>query len=256
MIDQVPSEIDISVIVTLHREGILAHASLISICQSISSARSSGVMVELIIVLDNADAKTTEIVEGHPRLDGDFRILHVTNGDLALSRHSGIAVSRGAYISLVDGDDIVSRDYFQLHFERAAALDKDHVLHPEMVISFGQYNAFNWQVDQAGQYFHKPSLLKINPWISAAFAHRSVFERVPQVAIDTRKTGFGFEDWNWNCETIAKGMVHRLAPGTAYFYRRKFVGSMNKNSLSANAVMPPNSLFDSSLVTPEDRNRD
>lgn len=239
---------DVSVVVTFHNEGVLAHASLTSISQSCRRATDSGMKVELILVLDKADSLTVSSILNHPKLDGEEVVIHVTNGDLALSRHSGIDSANGEFICIVDGDDLISRDYVERHFREAQNHGENVALHPEMVVSFGMYNAFSWQVDQGGEYFDKPSLLMVNPWISAVFARKSLFEAVPQVQIDTKKTGFGFEDWCWNCETIAAGIEHRLAWGTVYMYRRKFVGSMNENSRVAKAVMPPNSLFNASLI--------
>ncbi|MEF2155275.1 glycosyltransferase family A protein [Luteimonas sp. FXH3W] len=242
------SHVDVSVVVTFHNEGVLAHTALTSICQSSLRAIAAGVRVEVILVLDRADSLTVSSVLNHPKMGGGEVLLHVSNGDLALSRHSGIDVARGEFICIVDGDDLISRDYVLRHFLESQKHGENVALHPEIVVSFGMYNAFSWQVDQGGEYFDKPSLLVVNPWISAVFARKTLFESIPQVEINTVKTGFGFEDWCWNCETIAAGIEHRLAWGTVYMYRRKFSGSMNENSRIAKAIVPPNSLFKSSLL--------
>ena len=33
--------------------------------------------------------------------------------------------------------------------------------------------------------------------------------------------GFAFEDWQWNCETMTSGYVHRIAGDTIIFKRRR-----------------------------------
>ena len=235
--------VDLSVIVTFHREGILAHTTLRSYTASRALARASGLAVEFVLVLDNADFLTRDIVVSHPELDGTELIVESHSGDAALARNIGISKASGRYICTLDGDDIISRDYMQRHVEFALVSPDHFILHPEFVVSCGMYNAFNWQIDQRGQYYSRDSLLSINPWISAVFGAREVFVEVPYAACYPSTTGFGYEDWYWNCETTAAGYVHVTVPATAYFYRRKLAGSVNEASRAMQVVMPPSRLF-------------
>lgn len=237
----------ISAVVTFHQEGILAHNTLTSYIMSRDLFRADGGDIEFVLVLDRANDATARIVRSHPLLDGTENIIVTNDGDQALARNVGIAASRGDYIAVLDGDDLISRQYFIDHVREALGQERNIILHAEMVLSFGMYNSFNWQVDQNGKYFNRASLLTINPWICAAFAHRSVFESIPYAACYPSRTGFGYEDWYWNCETIANGFVHRLAWGSVYFYRRKWRGSANESNHTIRAVIPKSKLFDMSL---------
>lgn len=239
---------DVSAVVTFHREGILAHNSIASYAMARDFFRASGRDLEFVFVLDCADEETRRAVCNHPLLDGSEKIVHTEVSDAALARNEGIVVSISEYIAVLDGDDLISRRYFVDHYSESQKLGRNVILHAEMVLSFGMYNAFNWQVDQEGEYFDRASLLTVNPWICAAYAHRSVFENVPYAACYPTRTGFGYEDWYWNCETIASGYVHRLAWGAIYFYRRKWHGSVNEASHKIMAVMPKSRLFDKSLL--------
>lgn len=233
----------IGVIVTFHKEGVLAHTALRSYFLAREMAARSGMKMKFVLVADNADAETLRVLRNHPGLDGSESLLEVAVGDAALARNAGIVACDTEYVCTLDGDDLISRNYFVNHFNQIRDLGEEVILHPEMVVSFGMYNAFNWQVDQLGPYFNRNSLLAVNPWISAAFARHAVFEQTPYAPCFPSVTGFGYEDWYWNCETIAKGNTHRLAWGTAYFYRRKFSGSVNETSRSLNVVMPRSQLF-------------
>jgi glycosyltransferase involved in cell wall biosynthesis len=234
---------DIAVIVPLHREGVLAHTALRSYFLARDVAIEQGIDVRFVLVADNADAETLRVARNHPgRIAGD-QLIEVSKGDSALARNAGLSVADADFICMLDGDDLVSRNYFVEHHRVAQAADGLLILHPEMVVSFGMYNAFNWQVDQDGPYFERDSLLAVNPWISASFARKEVFRQVPYVACFPATTGFGYEDWYWNCETVAQGFRHGLAWGTAYFYRRKLAGSVNEKSRSLDVVMPRSTLF-------------
>lgn len=246
-----PDKQKISAIVTFHREGILAHNTLTSYAMSRDFLRAEGNDVEFVLVLDCADEVTSRTVRTHPLLDGTEKIIDARVGDAALARNVGVSNATADYIAVLDGDDLISRRYFIDHLREARKLERTAILHAEMVLSFGMYNAFNWQVDQEGEYFNRPSLLTVNPWICASFAHRSVFEAVPYAACFPHQTGFGYEDWYWNCETVAKGYVHRLAWGAVYFYRRKWHGSVNEKNHHIKAVIPKSQLFSGSLVVPE-----
>ncbi|MHC9011456.1 glycosyltransferase [Stenotrophomonas rhizophila] len=234
---------ELSVVVTFHREGILAHASLRSYLQARELAVRAGIATEMVLVLDNADAETSRMIRVHPDLQGDETILELSLGDAALARNAGIGQAHGTYVCTLDGDDLVSRDYFVRHVEFARNADERVILHAEIVISFGAKNLFSWQVDQVAMPFSRDMLISVNPWVSAVFARREVFKEVPYVACFPVQTGFGYEDWHWSCATTAAGFEHRVVPGTAYFYRIKESGSVNSVSNSIGVVMPPNDLF-------------
>lgn len=238
-----PEKPELSAVVTFHREGILAHAALRSYMLARNVALRAGIAMEMILVLDKADAETVSMVRGHPDLSGDELIHEVSLGDAALARNMGIQNANGAYVCTLDGDDLISRDYFLKHVEFARQAGHRVILHSEMVISFGVNSLFSWQIDQQTMPFSTDMLISVNPWVSAVFARREVFEDVPYVACFPRQTGFGYEDWHWSCATSAAGYEHRVVPGTAYFYRLKDSGSINTISNSIGVVMPPSQLF-------------
>ena len=206
-------------------------------------ARQAGLDMQMVLVLDNADAATVKAVRAHPDLGGDEVIVEVSVGDSALARNLGIGHATGSYVCMLDGDDLISRDYFHRHLEYARGAPGRLILHPELVVSFGVDDRFSWQVDQKTMPFSTDMLISENPWVSAVFARREAFLEVPYVACFPRQTGFGYEDWHWNCETTAAGYEHRVVPGTAYFYRLKEAGSINSDNSSLKAVMPPSKLF-------------
>jgi hypothetical protein len=112
------------------------------------------------------------------------------------------------------------------------------------MVAFGAWNAYWWQVDQLEDYYRPGALLTTNYWNACAFAAKSVFERCPYHVSRVGEAGFGFEDWHWNCETIADGFVHRLARGTARFERRKDGGSLNVAHQRVGAVIRPSKFFE------------
>ncbi|WP_165173582.1 glycosyltransferase family 2 protein, partial [Adlercreutzia sp. ZJ242] len=66
---------------------------------------------EVVCVDDGSSDKTGEILDSYARLDERIRVLHRDNGGLSAARNSGVSASRGAFVSFVDGDDVVHPRY-------------------------------------------------------------------------------------------------------------------------------------------------
>lgn len=234
----------VSAIITFHREGVLGHPTLHSIERCRQYAEAHGISVEFVITLDNADDETRRVVGSHPAIRSGDSIHEVSFRDLSSCRNFAISQSRGRYIGTFDGDDLFSRNWIARSVELIRNEGAHCICHPEMVLAFGGWNAYWWQVDQLGEYYRRGALLTMNYWNACAFAAREVFERCPYEVSRVGEAGFGFEDWHWNCETIAVGYVHRPAPKTIRFERRKEGGSLNVAHQLAGAVIRPSRFFD------------
>lgn len=235
---------DVSAVVTFHREGPLAYSTLLSIERCRRYAENAGMSVEFVITLDNADAETVRIVSDHAVLRDCDQIHQVSYGDLSTCRNHAVAFARGHYVGTFDGDDYFSANWIERGVQMVRAEGEDRVFHPEIIVAFGAQNVFWRQVDQTSEFFRPGALLTTNYWNACVFAARSVFELCPYSPSRVGETGFGFEDWHWNCETIARGYIHRLAPGTARFERRKLKGSLNVAHQQVDAVIRPSLFFD------------
>lgn len=238
------SGLDVSAIITFHREGLLAHTTLLSIERCRRAAEEAGLSVEFVITLDNPDPETRRIVTNHPAVRATDRVLEVDFRDLSSCRNHAVQHARGHYIGTFDGDDYFSANWITRCVELIRKDGEKHIFHPAIMVAFGGWNAYWWQVDQLEEYYRPGSLLIMNYWNACAFAAREVFECCPYHVSRVGAAGFGFEDWHWNCETIANGFVHRLARGTVRFERRKPGGSLNVAHQQAGAVIRPSSFFE------------
>jgi glycosyltransferase involved in cell wall biosynthesis len=229
--------------VTFHREGRLAHVSLNSIERTLNRANKAKLNVETILVLDNADAETRRAVIEHPFRRAHDQVIEVSHGDLASSRNEAISLSRGACVAILDGDDLYSANWLELAHAAHQAEDGRHIYHPEITVSFDAIQNYNFTVDQRSSQFDAKNLLMTNYWCSCTFASRQVFLDHPYVPKDGPDCGFGFEDWHWNCETVASGLEHWIVPGSALFYRRKRAGSLGTKDKQAFRIIHPTRLF-------------
>jgi glycosyltransferase involved in cell wall biosynthesis len=235
-------KIDVSLLVTFHAEGILAYSTLNSIDRCRKYAEAAGISIEYVWVLDAINDETRKVLMTHPAATSNVQILEVMHRDLGASRNSGIQIARGTAIAILDGDDYFSTNWIERAWCYLNKYGDDAILHPEFVVNFGAHLAYCWQVDQAGSNYEQDGLLAHNLWTSWTLAKRSVYLECPYSVTHPLQTGFGYEDWHWNCETVASGYEHRLVPETIGFYRRK-KSSLVTLTTASGAIIPPTRLF-------------
>lgn len=233
--------VDVSLLITFHREGVLAHSTLNSIERCRKYAEAAGITAEYVWVLDTVNDETREVLMAHSTA-GTAKIVEVAHHDLGMSRNSGIQAACGTAVAILDGDDYFSTNWIERAWFYLKEYGDQAILHPEFVVNFGSHAAYCRQIDQASQYYEQDGLLMNNYWTSWTFAKRSVYLTCPYSVTRSFQTGFGYEDWHWNCESIAAGYEHRLAWGAVGFYRRKKTSLVTLTTASG-AIVPPTRLF-------------
>jgi glycosyltransferase involved in cell wall biosynthesis len=215
----------ISTILNLHREGRLCLPTIDSVVRASERAASSGLSCETLVVLDNGDAETLAAID-HFR--GRVRPEFCEFGDLAEARNFGVGQARGDYIAFMDGDDLMGVNWLEV----AAATASRHamrevVIHPRENYVFGRDLAPEiWLHPDMDEERIDISFLKVaNMWTALSFAKADIYRKFKYRRNDIAR-GFGFEDWVWNLETVAAGVVHLAPAGTIHFIRRKASGSL------------------------------
>ena len=208
---------DITAVLNVHVEGVLAGPSLVSFEQAIEAARQSGLTVEGLIVLDRPDAATRLQFIG---VESRHRVIMTDEGDPGQARNVAVAAADGTYVAFLDGDDLWSPNWLISAHRLCAAEPNITVAHSEINIIFGEARLMYWHIDSRGPMFDPDFLRFSNYWDAMSFASRLVYMRHPFVANDLRR-GFGHEDWHWNCVTLAAGIDHRPVVGTVHFKRRR-----------------------------------
>jgi len=231
--------IDVSCVITFHKEQLLAHATLKSLGRCREYAEENDMSMELVIVFDNADPKTRQVVTEHPALRNTDKILFVDNKDPGLSRNDGIAAASGKIVAVCDGDDLYDRKYIWLCARQCMA-DENIVALPQYQVCFEGINTLCEKPDL--QSIELYDLVAQNPFVVAVVCRRELFLKVPY---QPNSCGFGYEDWHWHTEVIAHGYRQVPVEGAIYFYRSNqrrdsvfFVHTRN------NCVIRASSLFD------------
>jgi hypothetical protein len=241
--------VDVSIVLTFHREGDIALPTLRAVDLCRAEAARADLRVELIAVLDTADERTRELVKSHCGALADVRVLEVEVGDLGLARNAAFAVARGEYGCTMDGDDLMSSNWIQAAHRCAQSSIAPVIVHPDYVIEFGAGRGVTrLKAMEAGSGL-AAALLVTHPWTSAAFAPLAAYRDVPYAGSTGRCVGFGFEDWHWNVEQIARGRAHVTAPQTMLLYRKR-PGSLLARQASQGRLLAPASFFSPAVFLP------
>lgn len=232
------SQPELCVIITAHKEGRILKPTLRSVSEAVRNLKKNS---ELLIVLDCADEATLEIA--HEFSDSAWvstRIHQVSCADLTEARRSGLQATNATTIAFVDGDDLVSENYFDASLSLLEEFPTA-VTHAEFVICFGARDTVS-RIDSSNSgLISYLDVLEHNLWPSTLVARRKILLENPHVSLPPAR-GFGPEDWYWNLKTLARGIDHLATPGTAYFYRTR--GGVGLNFQHAQSILPKLELDD------------
>lgn len=229
--------IDVSAIITLHREGDLARRSFASLDICIQEAAAAGIAVERIVVLDRADEATRAVVAAHQ----GCCVIETDCGDQGSARNAGIAESSASHIAFLDGDDLWGYNWLTKAFN-ACLVDPERIIaHPQVNWLFGESadTLIGTGADEA--LFDAEFFRFSNYWDVMCLAPRKAYIDVPFQAREIA-IGFAYEDWHWNCVTMEAGYAHRIVPDTIHFKRRRSHSQTIESALRG-ALPRPTQLF-------------
>lgn len=224
-------------VITCHGEGRYLAASVRSARTAFAAAGLDDDNSEILLMVDRPDAVTLAVAEREA--SRGVEVVEVDFGDPGLSRNAAIERARGHYVALLDGDDLWGRHWIARAL--AFASDRpDSVFHAQLVVTFP--DAFQlWQSpDMTMPDFDVAQLLFDNCWTSIALARTKIFRAIPYRGSHDHSQ-LGFEDWSWNCDTIAAGYLHRIVPRTVHFIRKR-EDSQSSSSSRAKALAIPHNL--------------
>lgn len=228
---------DISIILTAHREGLLAGATGRSAQAAIAHAQASGLSCETLVVLDRTDTLTQQVLEEIFGTSAQFVI--TDSGDPGQARNQGIARASGLCASFLDGDDLWSENWLTAAWNLSAQRP-DAILHSACNLVFGHRRMLFWHADSETALCEHAYMSWLNYWDAMSFACTALYRRFPFRANDLAR-GFGHEDWHWNAMTLAANIPHKPVQGTMHFKRARS-GSQMSRVKQVNGIRWPNSL--------------
>ena len=66
---------------------------------------------ELILVDDGSRDSSPHICDDYTQKDSRVKVIHKENGGVSAARNDGLDIAKGEYVTFIDSDDWVERDY-------------------------------------------------------------------------------------------------------------------------------------------------
>ena len=234
--------VDLSIIITAHDEGVLAHKTMLSVFEAIDLLKQKNYSYEIIIHIDDGDKNTIDYFDRY-RKDNGIRILKNNFKDYGVSRNYAIINSRGEYVMVVDADDLVSKNFFVNSLEMAKKANDNVVIHSEATLYFGRDKDCVLWVKKSAQGTMRDIdiLCGLNRWDSPCLAKKGTFLKCPYLP---NRDGHGDKDWWFNCESESMGIRHIVCNDTVKFSRMKSCEtSLSQKMRGAHWIQGYTSLF-------------
>lgn len=212
---------DISAILTVHDETVVAGPTIGSAELAIARAEAAGYSVERLIGLD-APSDACKAYFAQDSLS-NWRRETAAFKDQGRARNSFAEKARGRWIAFLDGDDLWSENWLveaARMLEDAEGRDETVIVHPELNWVFDRRAQIMAKIGQDDPLFSPHYFYFTNHYDTLCIAARKVFLDFPYAHRDI-ENGFAFEDLQWNIETMAAGLKHVIARDTIIFKRRR-----------------------------------
>ena len=73
---------------------------------------------ELILVDDGSRDSSPRICDDYAQKDGRVKVIHKANGGVSAARNDGLDIAKGEYVTFIDSDDWVEREYLQSLYDK------------------------------------------------------------------------------------------------------------------------------------------
>lgn len=234
-------ELDLSIVITAHSEGILIHKTLLSVERAIKELSNNHV-TEIILHLDNPSNSTLEYIKANKEnILKSVKIFTNHFGDLSASRNFSINKASGKYVATIDADDLMSKNWLKYSIDILKKDQKnDSVAHSEFTIEFGDSDVIIEKYKSIDR--DHDTLLSVwsNRWNSVILAPRKLLLENPY---PPNSAGYGYEDWWLNNTLLSKNIKQILIPETAIFVRRQNDIGEWKRQATSRSVLRANDLL-------------
>ncbi|MBR6965232.1 glycosyltransferase [Candidatus Saccharibacteria bacterium] len=240
------NDILLTAVITAHDEGLLAHKTMLSVFEGLQKVKDAGYKYEVIVHIDNGDETTKKYFQRY-KDNGEVRIFENKFGDTGPSRNFSVKQANGKYVAFLDGDDLMSSNWFIKGIEILEQATAETIVHPEAVLTFGldiKNNVLSIQKPSYDREKDTLILLGENRWCSVAMAKKETFEKFPYKRVGA---GYGHEDYIFHVEASNAGINHAIAKETVLFYRRSDKSRLS-SGVSSCVTIPYMDLFDFEAV--------
>ena len=179
--------------------------------------------IEIICINDGSTDNSLKIIEFYAQKDNRIKIINKANSGYGDSMNKGLALAKGDYIGIVESDDFVDSNMFEVLYQYAQEYQADVVKssfnfyweNPEKIV---YNNSFDIDKESINFEINKNKIIKSIPSIWAAIYKREWLINENIKFLDTPGASYQDTSFHFKTSCLAKNIV--LLPEAYLYYRQ------------------------------------
>ena len=186
--------------------------------------------IEIILVDDGSPDNCPQICDEYAKKDNRVRVIHKTNGGYGTACNRGIEAAQGEFIGLVESDDWIEPDMYEVLYEKIKDSDADFIVSDFFVIKDSEKFIYN-----VHPYFPTKPLndaiinLSTHPQmlLQPAYPWNKLYRKsfLTSNNIKMMEDKKMYQDQTWNAEILSHANKILYIDKPYYFYRFDTQGS-------------------------------
>lgn len=186
--------------------------------------------IEIIVVNDGSTDLTKFIANEYARKDTRIRIINQENKGLGAARNAGLKAAKGIYVSFIDSDDWVAKDFLSKLYQCAKYYNADITM-SNLVRAIPNNGGFRYRyfVEVTKSLCTSDTLAKyrIADVPRSNYIVNKLYRRDSLIQNDMYfEEGRLFEDIEWSTKVIAKLSILATIANANYYYRYNDISLM------------------------------
>lgn len=200
--------------------------------------------IEIILVDDGSTDNSSFICDEYAKKYNQIRVFHKENGGLSDARNFGIRKATGKYISFIDSDDYIAKDFLSTLYKnlvdnnvQISAVGYCHV-YPNDEIVYNNFRNINriYNEEEAQIYLNSVGYFNVAAWNK--LYEKNLFDNI------LFPVGKKSEDWFIMYKLIEKSQGIYYSSEEKYFYRQR-KGSITKSkSINIDVIEAATEVYD------------
>ncbi len=228
----------LNTVITVHNEGEICLSTIASVARAYNHASmhlANIPSLSITCIADNADSPTLDSLQKAAKAYNGLQILETNFGDPGKARNTGISFVHSELTFVIDGDDLISDNFFLAYLLTEDSQRESTIFHPEYLFTFGK-KMLVWRQPERRQIDNFSSLvLAANPYDTCSIGRTHLYLQVPY-AEARQVLGYGYEDWHFVLESQVCKINHDIVPGAVKYTRLKHSSRLSADRLNCSLL--------------------
>lgn len=126
--------------------------------------------LEILLIDDGSTDSCLKICNDYAKVDDRIKVIHKENGGLSDARNVGIENCNGSYITFIDSDDYIEKNYISMlyslikEYSADISMGKQYVHYPKKIIDTGSYKTLKMNAHETLEKMMYSEDVDVSAW--------------------------------------------------------------------------------------------